>query len=134
MAAKYPQIPTTIKARRKFLQRELRRFQGEYKCTALKCKVHVFHASVKETAHWAALSNTSTKLALRLPYIIENAKIYKVNQSPKNNHQISKFHFTEIAQLICGLRGIGTALLTIGYRVDGIKVEYCITDFRAKLR
>ena len=73
----------------------------------------------------------STKIALRLPYVIANAKIDKLHQRPKNNQQRTRFHFVEIGNLTCGIRGLGTAKLTIGVIDNGDTIEYCITGFKA---
>lgn len=128
---RYPQIPNTRAKRQKFLRKELRQFQGQHYCPALKTYVFVIHGSIKETAIHAGNTILSTKIALRLPYIIANAKIDKLHQLPKNNQQRTRFHFAEIGNLICGIRGLGTAKLTVGIRIDGKTIQYCVIGFKA---
>ena len=130
--AAYPQIPASFSARRKLLKIELKQYQGRHiYCPALHCKVYINNHSITETSMHASISVTSTKLALRLPYIIQNAKIYRPNIPPKsNNSQKKKMKFIELCLLTTGVRGLGTALLTVGKKQCGAFYEYCITDFR----
>jgi len=125
----YPQIPATIKERRKLLKTELKKYQNKrYICPALGIKVRVTPNSIVETAQHAAKSAIATKLALRLPYVIKNATIVLERKPPKPNKQTNAFHFRELAILKCGIRGLGTAKLTVGYVYENYVVEYCITD------
>lgn len=116
----------------KLLQKELKPYQGrQFYCKALDCFVRVTSHSISETAHHASRSVVSTKLALRLPYIIENAKILQPNVPTKQGQKQTKvMKFQYLILLTCGIRGLGTALLTVGKRISGNVYEYCITDFR----
>lgn len=121
------------------LQKELKQYKGKlFFSKALKQKVIVSGHSVSETAYHASKSIISTKLAIRLPYIIENAKLLYTKR-PKDNKQTKTMKFQKVILLSCGIRGLGTALLTIGQRKPIVKngkiekakmYEYCITDLR----
>ena len=129
--AVYPQIPANKIDRQHLLEKELRKYHYKhFYCKSLNVKVRIYPKSISETAYHAAKSVLATKLALRLPYVIQNAKIYKLNQPIKNNKQTKEFHFKELAILKCGIRGLGTAKLTVGYRYKRLVIEYCITDFK----
>lgn len=132
-------IPENSWERFRFLLKELKQYKGKlFFSKALKQKVIVSGHSVSETAYHAGKSILSTKLALRLPYIIENAKLLYTKQ-PKDNKQTKTMKFQKIHLLSCGIRGLGTALLTVGERKSVVKngkiekgemYEYCITDLR----
>ena len=131
--AVYPQIPASRIDRKHLLEKELHKYNyKKFYCPALNVKVRVHPESITETAWHASKSVLSTKLALRLPYVIQNAKVYKEHITPKSTKQSKVFHFRELVILICGIRGLGTAKLTIGIKFKKMAIEYCITDFRYK--
>lgn len=133
--AVYSQIPNTIKGRRLLLEKELQKYS--YKkvyCPALSRKVRIHPDSITETAYHASKSVLSTKLALRIKYIIEHAKLIQTGITPKCGTQTRKFHFKELVVLSCGIRGLGTAKLTVGYVYKRLVIEYCITDIKMKTR
>lgn len=111
---------------------ELKPYQGkQFYCKALGCSVKVTRKSIAETAYHASRSIVSTKLALRLPYIIQNAKILQPYLPTKQGQKQTKvMFFQHLISLTCGIRGLGTALLMVGKRKNGDVYEYCITDFR----
>ncbi len=126
-------IPARKKERYVLLLGELRKYNyKKFLCGALGAKVRVYPESIAETAWHASKSILSTKLALRLPYVVKNAKIYKQHVQPKDTKQTKVFHFKELVILTCGIRGLGTAQLTVGIRYKKFLMEYCITDFNHK--
>ncbi len=128
---KYPQIPATIYERRELLYKELRKAGNKTVfCPAINRRVKILPESITETAFHASKSVVSTKLALRIRYIISNAKIVQSGIKPKTGTQTKKFHFKELIILSCGIRGLGTAKLTIGLKPRKQYIEYCITDIR----
>lgn len=131
--AQYPQIPNTTYARRVLLQQWLQQYKNVcFACPSLgkDVKVWVNGNSISEIVHHAGTSVLSTKLALRLPYIIGNAKVLIPYQVPKENKQTKKFNFNRMIVLTCGVKGLGTALLTIGATTRGNYVQYCVTDIK----
>lgn len=127
----YPKIPTDRRGRRLLLEQELKIYTyKKFYCPALRVKVRIWPQSISETAWHASKSVLSTKLALRLPYIIKNASVIVPVQTPKRNTRQIEMRFKKLAILKCGIRGLGTAKLTVGYRYAKFVLEYCITDIR----
>ena len=124
-------IPETVQERRKFLKNELSQYKDKaFYCKALDCNVLVTEKSVIETAFYAASNIISTKLALRLPEIIQKASILSLHLPPKLGRQTKVMKFTEIANLTCEVKRIGVAKLTIGYTIKWECIEYAITAFK----
>ena len=65
-----------------------------------------------------------------MPYVIENAKIYRLHLPTHSNTQRKKFGFTKIAILTCNVKYYGIAKLTVGYKFNGKVIEYAITSFK----
>lgn len=129
----YPYVPENRNERRVLLVEYLRKYSyKKIHCPALGVKVRIYPESIQETAWHASKSVISTKLALRMPYVIHNAKIYQQHIKPKETKQTKVFHFRELVVLVCGIRGLGTARLTVGIKFKKFVVEYCITDFHCE--
>lgn len=119
----------TEKEREKILKKEMFKFADKrFICPCLGCYVYTNKSLIKHTIFWAKKSDTSTKLALKLPKVIEKAKIYRLHLKPKQK-QIERYYFNEIAILKSYIQNIGYAKLTIGYR-NNKKLEYSVTDFK----
>ena len=125
-------IPIDRWQRYRLLLKELKQYQSKrFYCKSLTCFVKVTSNSITETAHHASKSMISTKLAIRLPYVIKNAKVFEPYIPTKlNGKQVKTMKFQYLILLTCGIRKLGTALLTVGKRKSGDVYEYCITDFR----
>lgn len=121
------QIPSTEADRRKFLENELKRFEGvEVYSNYFGQNVVILNRSLVEICHWAAKSKESVIAALNLDGVITNA--VKVNvDTPKLNKQTKKFYFVNMYEMHCNIKGLGTAKLMIGERRNGKKITYCIT-------
>lgn len=123
-------IPETVQERRKFLKSELSKYKDKlFYCKSLDCNVLITDKSIIETSFYAASNIISTKLALRLPEIIQNASILNLHLPPKFGRQTKIMKFIEIANLICEVKRIGVAKLTVGYTIKGECIEYAITAF-----
>lgn len=126
-----PKIPYSEVGIQKFLEKELRKFQGKaYFCKALGVKIGVSRRSVEETAYNCRLNRKAAELALELPYIVEHARIDQLSLPVKSIRQSKHFHFKEIATLKCNMKGLGIAKLVIGFRDNGEVVEYSITNYQ----
>lgn len=124
-------IPYSENAIQDFIEKELRRYQGHtYFCKALGVNVLITRNSIKETAYNCRFNRQSAELAMKLPYIIQHAKIKQLHLPTKSQRQIKHFRFVEIATLVCNVKGKGIAKLTIGFRDNGEVVEYSVTNYQ----
>lgn len=93
-------------------------------------KVKLLKKSIDETAHNVRYHRKSAELALYLPYIIRNAKVIEYPLPVESKTQVNKFGFKDIAVMLCNVKNVGIAKLTVGFAlIDGC-VEYSITDFQ----
>lgn len=126
-------IPATLKERRAFLEKELKKYQGKtFHCKVLGVNVMITNKSVEETVENACISNKATELALYLPHIIRNAQIIELHLPTESRKQTRTFHFKDIGVFKCNIQGIGTAKIVIGFRKNGRVIEYSITDYKAQ--
>ena len=120
----------TILQRNQYLHSKLDKYAGQsFYCPALSANVKVLKKSIDETCFHAARSQTSMNIALQLPYIIENAKIYLRNRPTHNNKQSKEFGFDSISILLCQIQNIGIAKLVVGKRKNNNYYEYSITEW-----
>ena len=68
-------------------------------------------------------------IALQLPYIIQNAKVYQRNIPTHNTNQSDKFHFENLNILLCAVQNIEIAKLVVGQRISRKYYEYSITEW-----
>ena len=84
--------PTATVQRRNLLLQALEKHIGQqYRNKHLSMPVTCTKASVKEIAHHAAKSEASTRAALRLKSIVQNAKVLYID-IPKSGKQSKKFN------------------------------------------
>lgn len=120
---------TAIEARREFLKKELSKFQGKkFRCPCLGgVPVKIIGDSVVEIAEHASKSLASTKAALQLPKLINEARFFKM-YLPKNNRSQKKiFKFIFIYELHCP-KEKGFTKIMVGVRETGNFLQYCITE------
>lgn len=125
------QVPKTIKERRQFIVNKMQKFKGKkYKCPALSnADVYVIADSIKETIAHASKEVESTIACLYLDEIIKNAT-YVRSSNVKSGTQTKRFKFTRMYVLHCKVRYLGVVKLTIGSRISGKKIQYCLTAMR----
>ena len=118
-------IPYSEDAIWDFLKKELKQYQGnKYYCNSLGVYVLVTRKSIDETAYNARFNRKAALLACNLPYIIQHAKIQKLNLPTKSLKQSQRMRIQTIAILTCNVSKIGIAKLVIGIRDDGIAVIF----------
>ncbi|MBR1793224.1 MAG: hypothetical protein IJ764_06255 [Bacteroidales bacterium] len=84
--------PAAIVQRRNLLRQALEKHIGQqYRNKHLSMAVTCTKASVKEIAHHAAKSEASTRAALRLKSIVQNANVLYIDL-PKGGNQSKKFN------------------------------------------
>lgn len=119
-----------ILQRNKYLHSKLDKYAGQsFYCPDLSANIKVLKKSIDETCYHAARNITSMKIAMQLPYIIENAKVYLSNITTHNNKQNKEFNFESISILLCQIQNIGIAKLVVGKRKNGNYYEYSITEW-----
>ncbi len=121
-------VPETIKERREFLKKRLKKFQGEnYTCPALSnADVYVIGHSIKETVFQASKSKKSTIASLYLDQIIKNA-VFVSKGSPKQGVQTKKFNFKEVFVLHTEIQDLGVVKLVVGVNYNDDCLQYCVT-------
>ncbi|MBQ8761350.1 MAG: hypothetical protein IJZ06_08025 [Bacteroidales bacterium] len=128
---KISDIPEKKKERAKFLQKELKRYQGkQLYCPALRSHVEITAKSISETKHHASAHINSTIAALNLRIIIKNAHFLKTTSVKGNSMQSKKMDLKDMITLICPLKKYGFAKLTVGKRYNNELVQYCITAIK----
>lgn len=126
-------IPSTLKGRRAFLEKELKKYQGKtFHCKAIGVNVIVTEKSISEIAFNAALSTKATEIALYLPFAVRNAEIVKLHLPTESHKQTRDFHFIDIGIFRCKIPKVGEAKVVIGFRRNGKAIEYSITDYQAR--
>ncbi len=121
-------VPETIKERREFLKKRLKKFQGKkYTCPALSnADVYVIGHSIKETVFQASKSKKSTVASLYLDKIIKSS-VFISKGSPKKGTQNKKFNFKEVFVLYTEIQGLGTVKLVVGVNNNDDYLQYCVT-------
>lgn len=100
-------------------------------CPAIKANVAINRNSRRKTKSSAALNRKSTKLALNVPQLIENATL--VYDNSKKQNTAGQKSFDNMFVLFCAVKGIGYAKLTIGrYSPDTTDTQapycqYCVS-------
>lgn len=110
------------------MQRDM---QGNsYFTPCINTYVSVNTESIRETAFHAAKSIKSTSYALNLPILLQNATVRDIDLKAIKKRQ-KALNIVKIATLICDLYDIidegAYAKITIGQRVNGTFIEYCVT-------
>lgn len=124
-------VPYTPNGIKEYLAIHLKQYQGKsFYNKALGAKILITRHSIEETTHNCMINRKAAILALYLPYILRNAKPYEIHLPVISKAQIQHFGFIEVAKMICQVKYVGIAKLTIGYRNNGEIIEYAITDFQ----
>lgn len=127
------QIPTDLKGRREFLNKELEKYRGKtFYCKSIGVNVIVTEKSVSEIAFNAALSIKASEIALYLPFAVRNAEIVELHLPTESRKQTRDFHFIDIGIFKCKIPRVGVAKVVIGFRRNGKAIEYSITDYQAQ--
>lgn len=125
------QIPYSEDGIRDYITLRLKKYVGKtYYNKSLGVNISVSADSIEETAQNCRPNRQAAALALHLPYILRNAKIVKLKLPTESKKQKNRFHFSEIAHLVCYVPGVGIAKVIIGFRIDGRIFEYAITNFQ----
>jgi len=127
-------IPTgktknAVDVRREFLKKELSKLKDKkYRCPCLGgVPVKIIGDSIDEIAAHAAKSFASTKAALQLPKLINEARFFKMYLPKDNYSQKKKFKFIFIYELHCP-KEKGFTKIMVGVRESGKFLQYCITE------
>lgn len=100
-------------------------------CPAIKANVAINRNSRRKTKSSAALDSKSTRLALNVPQLIENAVLIYDNRRKEGTS--GQKTFDSVFVLFCAVKNIGYAKLTIGrYAPDTENtqapfVQYCVS-------
>lgn len=126
------QIPHSENGIRDYIMVRLKKYVGKtYYNKSLGVNILVNIDGVKETAQNCRPNRQAAALALHLPYILRNAKVSRLHLPIGSKAQRNRFHFVEIAELKCPVRGVGIAKVIVGYKINGRAVEYAITNFQS---
>lgn len=113
-----------------FLKEELAIYKNKkYHSKALGVDVGIIRRSIGEIAHNCRFNRQAAELALKLPYVIANAKIKDLHLPVKSKQQ-ERFNFVDIATLTCNIPKCGVAKLTVGFRVTGEVIAYAVTNYQ----
>ena len=127
----YDNIPNTASKRLDFLMQELQQFRlKKFYCPAIDKYVWVNDHSIKETANNAKFTKESTRIALQLPAVIENAQQLIDTAAPKSNTQKNTMHMNKMFILHSELPDLGIAKLIIGRTYWGKYIHYSITAIK----
>lgn len=126
-------IPYSENGIRDYLTIKLKKYIGKTfynKC--LEVNICITPDGIKETVQNCRPNRQAAKLALYLPYILRNAKISRLHLPVESKKQKERFHFTNIAELKCEVKGVGIAKVIVGYKITNKVIEYSITNFQVQ--
>ena len=127
-------IPTDKDKREDYLLDKLKYLANKHRyCPALGAKVFFEPESIDETSHHASKSHKSAVCALNLQAIIRHATLVDTDD-PKENRQKWIFNFSKMYILYTHVRYYGTAKLTVGKRMFGGYVQYCVTSMEIRIK